>query len=302
MQKMTYKRELDSYHTESKHILRKNAKGIFLCETEKKTMIATSEGRNLHKVFNKFFSITYYITSYFLFGGFDDNLPGSGVLENCDGECPKELDKVQDMAFLSGNICSPMFAFSRPEHCPLLLGTTFALKDEHHQPLERKFICDNNKTIDWKLVDDLFADCGPRAEDEPILVTQLVDNLSYKCKNSFQIPCRQGHTKCFNISSIYSYELDRYLHLIPCRTGEHIQSCKDFECHAKFKCKLSYCIPWAYVCDSKWDCPHGEDESSEQFCFQMGHCQNTFKCRNTKHMCMQLANVCDGQKRLPLRG
>ena len=30
-----------------------------------------------------------------------------------------------------------------------------------------------------------------------------------------------------------------------------------------FKCSSSYCIPWSYVCDSKWDCPEGDDEQCE---------------------------------------
>ena len=32
-----------------------------------------------------------------------------------------------------------------------------------------------------------------------------------------------------------------------------------------FKCPGYHCIPWSYVCDGKWDCPHGYDELENSF-------------------------------------
>ena len=79
--------------------------------------------------------------------------------------------------------------------------------------------------------------------------------------------CRKGHSKCFNISDIYRYRLDSKNNLISCRTGGHIQNCEEFNCSS------SYCIPWSYVCNGKWDCPHGDDENCEkERCVRMISC------------------------------
>ncbi len=111
----------------------------------------------------------------------------------------------------------------------------------------------------------------------------------------FQVPCRQGHTKCYNVSDICSYKLDKFHHLIPCRTGEHLQSCSGFSCNAMFKCNMSYCIPWAYVCDQKYDCPQGDDEMN--LC--KVNCSDMFKCKNA-NTCLHMTNVCDNIEDCPL--
>ena len=66
-----------------------------------------------------------------------------------------------------------------------------------------------------------------------------------------------------------------------------------FECNAKFKYPNSYCIPWAFVCDGKWDCPEGADENRENFCQNNMRCAGMFRCHET-YLCILWQNECDG--------
>ena len=59
--------------------------------------------------------------------------------------------------------------------------------------------------------------------------------------------------------------------LIPCEYGRHIEYCKIVRCDSMFKCTAVYCIPWSYVCNGRWDCQRGEDES---ICNKNETCKN----------------------------
>ena len=91
-----------------------------------------------------------------------------------------------------------------------------------------------------------------------------------------------GHPKCYEISEICNYKLDSMNHLHPCRNGEHLQNCRMFECNMMYKCPRYHCIPWYYICDGKWDCPGGYDESTIQNCGSDRLCANLFKCKNSE--------------------
>ena len=78
-------------------------------------------------------------------------------------------------------------------------------------------------------------------------------------------------------------------HLIPCRTGEHLENCNEFECSMLFKCPSYHCIPWGYVCDSKWDCPDGFDE---HICGSKRQYHNMYKCTQSQ-ICIHLNDVCN---------
>ena len=159
---------------------------------------------------------------------------------------------------------------------------------------ESKFTCNNSMFHHPVFQDDLVADCGPEGEDELILVSMLTTNAYTKCKYPGELPCREGHSKCYNITDICIYRLDIYSHNIPCRTGDHLQNCKEYECDTTFKCHQSYCIPWSYVNDGKWDCPKGEDEV-----FQSDVCIHMYKCKIAQ-ICVHLASLCDSQIDCPL--
>ena len=112
------------------------------------------------------------------------------------------------------------------------------------------FLCANGTRILSSLVNDLVADCD-RAEDEYLLIYLTKGNNYFQCSEKNQLPCRQGHPKCYEISEICNYNINTRNHLYPCRTGEHLHKCENFECNMMFKCPEFYCIPWSYLCDGK---------------------------------------------------
>ncbi len=141
-------------------------------------------------------------------------------------------------------------------------------------------------------MNDLVAD-WKHGEDEYILDKVLKESLFFPCSHHHQIACRDGHTKCYNISAVCSYILhDRGKYLSPCRTGEHLAQCSSFECSAMFKCPISYCIPWSYTCDGKWDCPGGFDENEMDMCHRTRECANLLKCKHTQK-CVNLRDTCN---------
>ena len=96
----------------------------------------------------------------------------------------------------------------------------------------------------------------------------------------------------YEISDICSYRVNKQGQIFPCNEGEHLQNCEKFECNMMFKCPNFYCIPWEYICDGKWDCPGGYDESAKHQC-RNRTCTNMFKCKMSS-TCIHLGDVCNG--------
>lgn len=114
----------------------------------------------------------------------------------------------------------------------------------------------------------------------------------YNCGNGGLLKCAL-HKNCFDISSICSFLLSQNLAVLPCKFGDHLQNCQNFECNAMFKCPKYYCIPWLYVCDGKWDCPHGYDEKA--VCGTARNCTSMFRCHNTT-ACLHVSSICNGKQ------
>ncbi len=97
----------------------------------------------------------------------------------------------------------------------------------------------------------------------------------------------------FYITDICKYTLRRQKYLYPCQTGEHLQDCTNFQCSTMFKCPNQFCIPWGYICDGKWDCPDGTDESENTFCsVKWRNCTNLFRCRSSQ-TCVHFTDLCN---------
>ncbi len=120
-----------------------------------------------------------------------------------------------------------------------------------------QFKCKNGEMINQDLGNDLVSDCSIYADDELEYTTH---GRIYSCAQPNQLPCVTGHSMCYNIGDICIYRLNLHSHLIPCRTGTHLEQCRNFECNGHFKCPQYYCILWVYICNGVWDCPFGLDE------------------------------------------
>ncbi len=155
---------------------------------------------------------------------------------------------------------------------------------------EKWFVCSSELRLDESFVNDLVPDCGEKAEDETLYLSFLLHHTHQPCRNPNDIPCVLGHPTCFSFSKICIYRLNIFHHLVPCRTGSHLQSCRNFFCNGCFKCPQFYCIPWGYVCNGVWDCPWAHDETLQK-CINR-NCQGMFKCKESLK-CLHLEDICD---------
>ena len=194
-------------------------------------------------------------------------------------------------------MCSVLYNDTISGDCIKYIGSSIATGKPNWELTTAS--CDRDSPSIQAFKDDLVADCIPYDEDEPILKSILRNSIDYDCKNKDELPCRKGHSTCFKISEICKYRLHKGDLLIPCRTGAHLEDCNMFECNMMFKCPDYYCVPWAYVCDGKWDCPQGIDEALIYGCGQDRNCRSMFNCRNSK-ICIHLGNVCDEYIDCPL--
>ena len=195
---------------------------------------------------------------------------------------------------------SSFYYTSRKNKCELF--TFFQDKTPERKSLlspPNNFHCNNGQTISDALINDLVIDCEDPQEDEALLVMLFKNHTRFYCPQPDQLPCRTGHPRCFNVSEICTFKLNTLGYSIPCRNGEHLQSCTKFECNMKFHCPGYYCIPWSYVCDGKWDCPRGSDESIIPTCIQR-NCTNMFKCRSSQ-ICIHLSDICNKEIDCPLK-
>ena len=117
--------------------------------------------------------------------------------------------------------------------------------------------------------------------------------------NSAEFPCHDGSSVQFSLGEICTYQLNINNQLTPCGNGGHLKNCLNFSCNKLFKCYESYCVPWSYVCDDKWDCPMGEDEETSKACGIIVLCAGMYTCSG-KQTCLHIGSVCDGNYDCPL--
>lgn len=191
--------------------------------------------------------------------------------------------------------CSKYYYLTPANTCQKYFGSeTKAVSDASDE--NSSFTCSNGKQVNRILLNDLVPDCGREAEDESHLIALLMQDEVFSCETQFEVPCRDGHSQCYNIIDVCKYQLNAFSHIVSCRTGQHLQNCTHFHCNMMFKCANSYCVPWRYVCDAKWDCPNGDDSL---ICDKKLSCGGMFKCMNTQ-TCIHVGNVCDEAVDCPL--
>ena len=181
----------------------------------------------------------------------------------------------------------------------LVLSSEVITTDLSYNIHNNYFPCRTGEMIHLLLVNDLIPDCKTEDEDEHLLKTILTNHITKNLCKSNEIPCIDGHSKCFSFTDICIYRVNSFGHLQPCRNGAHLQNCKLVECSLKFKCKSAYCIPWSNVCNGKWDCPEGDDEIFTGICGKINICIQMYKCKGTKHVCIHSGNICDTNQDCP---
>ncbi len=256
-----------------------NTGGYQFCERK---WVSVTQGNHLFQCTSFVFVSSLYLC---------DNLSETHHLYSChkkfceqvQAEKPVGNDSVCSLLLYQSiyRLCSKYLSFDKPQ-------TTL-----NFTPKSPAFSCENRDSLDLQYFDDLVPDCAD-GEDEPHLKSFVQFGSTYNCFTKQQIPCLKGHSKCYNFSDICSYKLDKFQNTFPCRSGAHLESCTEFECNIRFKCSRSYCIPWSYVCDNRWDCPKGEDEAYTPVCGTETSCSHMFRCHNTHSTCIHIGNTCDG--------
>lgn len=112
-----------------------------------------------------------------------------------------------------------------------------------------------------------------------------------------ELLCNIEETTCYSFDKICIFTLNENNTLVPCQSGMHIQECRNFDCNFYFKCPGYHCIPWGYLCDGKWDCPYGTDESKLK-CGSSGICKGMLKC-STSPLCVHVQELCNGHRGCP---
>ena len=175
----------------------------------------------------------------------------------CDGipDCPQDnLDednqycfKLKRAHFCHMNIKGHCLMYNKWDNKMWVTNKT-GISDKTGRS-DKHFQCNDGSYIHEALLNDLFGDCGPEAEDEPILAVLLEYGHHFVCDHPSQLQCTEGHSRCFAVADICKYKIDERGFLFPCRNGGHLENCKNFQCSSYYKCSRSYCIPWSYVCN-----------------------------------------------------
>ncbi len=145
-------------------------------------------------------------------------------------------------------------------------------------------LCKRNHSLDLK--EDNDNDSG----SEWMTKVQNLRNTDRLCGALGKIQCSPRQVVCYDVSEICSYKLNITGDLVPCISGEYIQKCETFQCDKMFKCSGYYCVPWGYLCDTKWDCPGGVDEL-EKHCAKSQLCTHLFKCRAVRSVSIFLMHA-----------
>ncbi len=290
LHRLTYKKILKKVKT--RQTASKHASGFEVCCSKKVQCVSS----NMFLCENK-----SYISFTLVCNGIKDCPNDESDEELC--KCGQnftnigELSVVKNCKYVSDSkrkrFCFPLYYMDHQGDCH-----QFAVRKEETVGQSKNlsfFRCNSSSKLDTLLLNDLAADCGPEGEDEKLLKSLLQYHAPVLCSKPFELACKEGHPRCYNVTSICTFQFDKYNHIFPCRDGSHLENCLEFECNMKFKCLNSYCIHWSNVCDAKWDCPEGKDESYSPICGKGFVCRLLFICRSTKCMCIHVGNVCDGR-------
>ncbi len=72
------------------------------------------------------------------------------------------------------------------------------------------------------------------------------------CKNTNEMLCTSGCSRCFPVHKLCVFELDLQGILMHCPSGSHLKNCDKMGCNQMIKCAQGYCVPykWVFCLDS----------------------------------------------------
>ncbi len=155
------------------------------------------------------------------------------VTGNC--ECPAGLNITKKCKiYTEGNgtkYCSPLLNKTVNGDCEMYLKFKLKKPAAPENSVEW-FVCHSTQHIYMELVNDLVEDCVFAGDDEVKLKIMLQRKMYHKCKEQYQMPCREGHPRCFNISQICMYKVSSRgkFH------AEQVNTCRTVACLFATRC------------------------------------------------------------------
>ena len=228
----------------------------------------------------------------------------------CDGvsDCSDGTDEFNCFCYISGKLtknntfCAKECSLSNNCVCPPLYTNSFEMGCTSYK---RNNLFRRSNVSNKTMSENLLAKChdfennlllpfpGP---DDKLTISRELVNIEMNCSQVHMYECFPGLCRCYSKKERCIYNLTQDLQILMyCRNGNHLQDCENMQCHHMYKCKKSYCIPYRFVCDGKWDCWNGEDES---VCTK-NRCQNMFRCKSSS-VCVHTKNICDNILDCPL--
>ncbi len=170
------------------------------------------------------------------------------------------------------------------------------IADDNRSTKDDIFACSDGRIISRKYVDDLIPDCDNATDEQRYVNAMHTERLlKFRCGDPSMLPCQSGTANCFYRHELCDYDRDKNDMLKVCRNGAHLEECENFQCPQRYKCQLSYCIPYRRLCDGTVDCLHADDEES----CEAYTCSGMLHCRDHK-FCVHQSEVCDTHLNCPL--